>query len=468
MTRPVVYCRPSGFITATIVFALLGRGAASSGAGVCNGVKFRNFGLNSAYPSRPSGDEVEAVVIQGCEPVNTFHLVRHGTRWGSSSDNKLILSLRDLQRKILDNGRDGRDIDLCEDDLRAIAEWTTSVDTVTSYGLTEQGQTDQLRLGSRFGRRFPFLRDLARDGILLKHGVAARTKESAEYFGRGLLRQDTSTDGYDYLCDFFSTCPKFDAQYVKYLVSGPYVTFQKGPEMLEMMQRVSTRLGFEETLSFDYIEAMYTDCALETAWNTSKAGHKPAWCSVFQDEDFVVLEYWADLQENQRTGYYDEDFHSKIGCNPIKEMYSFFENAIDDKIATKERARFYFTHDTLLNQVVTFLRLFKDSPPLTDSFRGERQWHVSHFSPFASNFGGTLFRCGAKSDHGSQFKVQFYLNEWPIEFDICNGSVCTWEQVTNIFEEGLGTCDTAAACTGLDTVVKTATSLAKKISGIFG
>ncbi|KAE8753103.1 hypothetical protein FOCC_FOCC000026 [Frankliniella occidentalis] len=311
----------------------------------------------------------------------------------------------------------GRDIDLCEDDLRAIAEWTTSVDTVTSYGLTEQGQTDQLRLGSRFGRRFPFLRDLARDGIL-----------------------------------FFSTCPKFDAQYVKYLVSGPYVTFQKGPEMLEMMQRVSTRLGFEETLSFDYIEAMYTDCALETAWNTSKAGHKPAWCSVFQDEDFVVLEYWADLQENQRTGYYDEDFHSKIGCNPIKEMYSFFENAIDDKIATKERARFYFTHDTLLNQVVTFLRLFKDSPPLTDSFRGERQWHVSHFSPFASNFGGTLFRCGAKSDHGSQFKVQFYLNEWPIEFDICNGSVCTWEQVTNIFEEGLGTCDTAAACTGLDTV----------------
>lgn len=436
----------SGHIVQSLLLLLA---AASAQPPKCNNVSFRNFGLQAAYSASDADTSAKPVLLKGCEAVNAFHMVRHGTRWASEGDNQLILSLRKLQESIKSNVKAKRAIDLCAADLDSILTWTTHVDQVKAYALMEQGRQDQKLLGRRFGLRLPFLAHASASEITIKHGATSRTQESGENFALGLFGRAEKTDGYDLQSDFFAYCPKFDVDYLLYKVSGPFSTYESSSEMKEVINSISGRLGFEKPLQFSDIEAMFTSCGFETAWNVSKPNVKPAWCKVFQPHDFAVLEYWSDLRENQRTGYFKEDFHKKLGCKPISEMYSYFKDVVKADGKFDEKARFFFTHDTLINQIITFLGLYKDNQGLSaKSANMDRKYRVTRFSPFASNIGGVLFRCAAAAG-SAKYRVQMFLNEAPLQLPGCDGSICSWEQFTAKFGNLHNTCHVTGACLGL-------------------
>ena len=107
-----------------------------------------------------------------------------------------------------------------------------------------------------------------------------------------------------------------------------------------------------------------------------------------------VLEYWYDMKEFYRTGY-GHTIHAKLGCVPIKNLVKAFQDRIGKNSAAPPSGVFLLSHDTLLNQVMTFLDLFHDNIKMRETtfeaLRRDRKWKVSKFSPFASNIGAVLY-----------------------------------------------------------------------------
>lgn len=99
------------------------------------------------------------------------------------------------------------------------------------------------------------------------------------------------------------------------------------------------------------------------------------------------------MKEYYRTGY-GHAVHAKLGCVAIKSLMKDLKDRVGKNSATSPSATFILSHDTLLNQVVSFLGLFHDDVKLREnnfgSLRMDRKWRVTKFSPFASNLGAVL------------------------------------------------------------------------------
>lgn len=92
-----------------------------------------------------------------------------------------------------------------------------------------------------------------------------------------------------------------------------------------MAQRVSQRLGFTRNLNASQIETMYLECAFEKSWNIYE---RSKWCTVFKEEDLVVLEYAQDLKLYYKSGYGREEKNQQLGCPILRDLYQKFNNTI--------------------------------------------------------------------------------------------------------------------------------------------
>ena len=97
--------------------------------------------------------------------------------------------------------------------------------------------------------------------------------------------------------------------------------FEESESFKSTIQAVSKRLGFKSNLEVNDITLMYTTCSFETAWNPSELS---AWCAVFSEEDFKVLEYHTDIECYWKHGYGFE-LTFKRACRTVVDIVESFK-----------------------------------------------------------------------------------------------------------------------------------------------
>lgn len=92
-----------------------------------------------------------------------------------------------------------------------------------------------------------------------------------------------------------------------------------------MAVRISNRLGFEEIMNASLIETIYLECAFEKAWNIYE---RSKWCTVFTEEDLIILEYALDLKSYYKSGYGRKEQNKQLGCPILRDLYNRLNRTI--------------------------------------------------------------------------------------------------------------------------------------------
>lgn len=70
----------------------------------------------------------------------------------------------------------------------------------------------------------------------------------------------------------------------------------------------------------DFVLLMFT--FLRNIYERSK------WCSIFTEEDLVILEYGQDLKSYYKSGYGREIQNKKLGCPILRDLYTKLSNTV--------------------------------------------------------------------------------------------------------------------------------------------
>lgn len=102
---------------------------------------------------------------------------------------------------------------------------------------------------------------------------------------------------------------------------------------------------------------------------------------AFTPNHVKVLEYREDLKYYYRNSY-GSGGSAKLPCQLIVDMLNHLESQTLPKVIG------YFTHSSIMQQLLTALGAFKDNEsPRADNYQQmmRRKWRSSELSPFATN-----------------------------------------------------------------------------------
>ncbi|CAL8069920.1 unnamed protein product [Orchesella dallaii] len=387
-----------------------------------------------------------------CVPTMTWHLVRHGTR---NPSQKVIRAMKNtlprLQDEILAAHKSGKG-NLCEEELEAIRTWSMDkvpVETGEKI-LVPQGEKELAGISQRFKKRFPdvFAKDYHNDTFKFKFTKTQRAEASAKHFNKGIFHDDQVDQIYypmavraDPVLRFYKDCKRWKQEVDKNPEAyQERVKFETSNIFNEMLTKLQTRLGLEKTPSLEEAEIMYLTCSFESAWDPSKPS---AWCHVFDEYDFQVMEYRQDVEYYWIDGYGYRLTYEQA-CPTMQDIVNKLSDKVSDPSAPSVTA--YFTHSGTLLKVITRLGLFNDSRPLLgdnfDHHRSSRKWRTSFIDRFATNIAFVLYKCS------ETHKVGLMFQEKPIPQPLCEGKyLCPLEEFYSSTEPITKNCDLAKFCT---------------------
>lgn len=208
--------------------------------------------------------------------------------------------------------------------------------------------------------------------------------------------------------------------------------------MKNVVEEVSTRLGFTKALPFKDIEGMYIGCVFGQAW---KPAVRSPWCNVFKDQELEVMEYYEDLEYFWQDGY-GYPLNYRQACVHMQDLVQNFRNVSLGLI--EENGVFYFSHSGTMLKFFAYLGLFKDEVPLRHDNYEEmksRRFRTSKMDAFASNVVFVLQKC-----RGGNHKVGMFVNEVLTVIPGCFELWCDYEAFENAFKASLDKCDFEKIC----------------------
>ncbi|XP_049811872.1 multiple inositol polyphosphate phosphatase 1 isoform X1 [Schistocerca nitens] len=392
--------------------------------------------------------------IPGCEPQRIWLLVRHGTRYpGRQMIFKMTTQLSELRDIIVIGYRGKKEYGpdhICAKDIGRLKAWNLNVQESQEKHLAHEGEDEMIELAERFQKRFPKLFPGHFDNNTYKFQYTAtqRTGESARYFTIGLFGRSGSLHVWfpeplakDPVLRFYKLCDRWRTQVDK----NPATVLQKrkferGPEMLAALKRITTRLGLNGTIGVADAEVMYLTCTFETAWE--KRGVSP-WCSVFSEEDLKVFEYSEDLKYYWVDGY-GYELTYKQACPALKDMMEHLQPSSDNE-SGQHTTVVYFSHSGTMLKLLCHLGLYKDSGVLLhsnyDSMAGQRKWRVGKIDSFGSNLAFVLFQCG------NEAKLMTLHQERPVVLPGCpQDLLCPVALFRQLYSESLENCNFLEMC----------------------
>ncbi|OAD62582.1 Multiple inositol polyphosphate phosphatase 1 [Eufriesea mexicana] len=393
---------------------------------------YRFAGTKTAYEIEH--DLIKDTAIPDCKPIQIWMLIRHGTRYpGKHEIRDMKHKLPKLQRKIIENHENGNG-SLCQKDLEKLKSWKLNPDlSVEKWKyLTKQGEEDLSSLGERFKNYFPEIfqsssADVSKTKYKFRSTDLQRTIASMENFITGLFGRDyVSIDteivpaAEDTLLKLYKICKRWTEQMGNSSTNAEVKELINGPLFRQIIDDISQRLGFPNSLSLDDAVIMYTSCVFENAWYINE---KSPWCAAFTKDELQLFEYEEDLYYYYHSSY-GQEMSSAVGCPPLKDMFTRFAKLENGTSSDEPQGVFYFTHSSALQLFLTSMGIAKDAVPLTASnfdSMGNRKWSTSHLAPFAANLAAIFYECN------SSYKVRFYLNERPLEYEGCQMGVCDWD-----------------------------------------
>ncbi|CAK1579913.1 unnamed protein product [Parnassius mnemosyne] len=369
---------------------------------------------------------------EGCQAISVWSLHRHGNRNPSSSVTTDIKAVADLKDEIIQSfGRGGSQ--MCSQDIEELKKWKWNDTLEESQAfLTGTGYEELYDIGKRLREKYRELLRGSVDKYYFRSTNEQRTIASGMAFVHGLaegtdlnLTVDRPWERDD-IINPYEHCDKYQVE-----VNGGQKlldeldAYFRTDEFQMVKNNVQERLGIETQLSPKDIYSLYEICRFYRSWTPTK---QSPWCSVFSDQDLVVLEYRDDVRHYYRNGY-GSWVNLNLGGPVLKDLYENFEAAVN---GSGRNVVSYFTHDTMLEMTFCALGLFKDDAPIRGAERNpDRLWKTSFISSFSVNLIAVLNSC---QESGSQtYRVQFFINER--ETELCPTTGCTWRQFQDYFHK---------------------------------
>lgn len=347
---------------------------------------------------------------------------------------------------------------LCAEDLEQLKNWRLDHNLTANYEnfLTVQGWNDLKYMAIDFQRTFQKMIEprYSKEKFRFGYSNSQRTEASYKAFVEGLFgpnaeqQIDTSPESNSsILLKPYDLCPDWNKEEdTAKNNKSEYYKFQQSDIFKQTLKEISTRLGFKYTLNAKQVDVMWDMCRYDQAWYLQD---ESPWCAAFTPSHVNVLEYLSDLKYFVKSGYGSE-LNSKIMCAAVQDMLKFIGSDTNPQVSA------YFTHASAIQLFLTSLEYAKDDNTLrADNFdqMKYRKFKTSILSPFASNIAIVKYDCPSDP---KRYKIQFFLNERPMNFEWCNIGLCDLEQVIEKYRNFLN-----ADCSNLYCGGNSASSLYK-------
>ncbi|KAG5676678.1 hypothetical protein PVAND_006495 [Polypedilum vanderplanki] len=402
----------------------------------------KQFGTKTPYEVQ-RGNEKRYFNVPKCEAVKFWLISRHGTRNPSAKGIEQMKKLFDVRDGILENfkrfDRDRHLNQLCSEDLEILKNWRLDRNLTAEYEnhLTVQGWNDLKYMAIDFQRTFQNVIETRYSREKFKFGYTDTQRGEASFkaFVEGLFgpnaeaRINIPAEGNNsILLRPYESCSKWlkEEEMIKDQ-NSEYSKFMQTDVFKKMLEEVSIRLGYKYTLNAKQIDNMWDMCRYDQAWYLQEPS---PWCVAFTREHVNILEYLEDLKYYSKGGYGNE-INSKLMCAAVQDMLRTLQSEHLPKTVA------YFTHASAIQLFLTALGYAKDNDALrADNYNQmkNRQFRSSVLSPFASNLAVVKYDCPEERE---RHKVQFFLNERPIDFEWCNIGLCDLREVLNRYRHFL-------------------------------
>lgn len=121
---------------------------------------------------------------------------------------------------------------------------------------------------------------------------------------------------------------------------------------------------------------------------------------------------------------YGSEVNLKLACHSMDDMLGHLNSNDSPKVIT------YFGHIAITHLHLTAMEAFKDAEAIrSDNFdrMANRKWRTSEICPFTANLAAVKYHCHDDTD--AVYKVKFFLNQKPLEFDWCDKGLCKLQDV---------------------------------------
>lgn len=402
----------------------------------------KQFSTKTAYDFVKQPNSENFFSIPNCEAVKFWMVSRHGTRLPTASDIELMKELSNERDEIIKNYEVRRTKPdrgpLCIQDLDLLRAWRWDYNISVQHAehLTTQGWNDLKFLALHYRHSFSRLLKTVYqpNEFLFRHTNSQRAEASYKAFVEGLFGvgadshiqlADVPKD--DYLLQPYDQCPAWD----KKNDNNPNAEHNKFADTVmfkEMVDDVSTKMGFKYPLTPKQIETMWDMCRYEQSWFITKLS---PWCSVFTKPQIDMLEYKEDIKYFYKSGH-GRAINSKIPCELMKDLIMRLNSTDNPKTVA------YFAHDSLIQTMLVALNTYKDHDMLrADNYellKRVRQWRTSQLIPFSANIVAVKYDC---PNEPVRDKMTMFINEKPINFDWCNVGLCDMSKFIETYRKYL-------------------------------
>ena len=330
------------------------------------------------------------------------------------------------------------------------------------YGLqVPEGDKQMYKIGRRFATRFPeILKDFSIADLNFTSSCYLRASQSATAFGLGYLQGKghvtkqgfqpipltTAPCANDILHQQQRACPKW----IKTVALNPEnikisEQFLRSERFMKTVRKVRTKLGLEGVKEID--EYVVGVMLLTCGWGVQTFGYSPdaKWCSLFNEEDQKVYDYYIDAYGYYRFGPGDQ-LNLDVGCPLLQDVLTNLL-VMTGKITGKPKRKVIgrFGHASTIFAPIHKLGLFIDKVPLqADNYEQmrDREFRFGNIAPMSGNIAFVLYKCSY-----GEYKVQFYHNERLMKLPACHSKVsCTLDEFLSYYRPILDKCDFAKIC----------------------
>ncbi|CAH0691653.1 unnamed protein product [Spodoptera exigua] len=392
---------------------------------------YQLYGSKTPYDTI-RGDIRDFATPTNCQAVSVWTLNRHGNRNPGTSVTLGMKEIMTLKDDIIASYEAGSS-QLCAQDIEDFKrwKWNSTLDTTTSY-LTGVGYEELYDIGKRIRQKYPHLMTGAADRFYFRPTNEQRTITSCSAFVHGLtdgIGLNVTVEAARLRDDVIRPYENCD-RYQKEVKGGPTLNYQldsyfTSPNYVAIQNAVQYRLGLTSKLNSSDLFSIYELCRFYRSWDPTL---KSPWCSVFTDEELVIMEYYDDVRHYYRNGY-GSWINDNLGRLPLKDLYDSFSKYVE---GGGNKVTGYFTHDTMMEMVFCALGLYKDDPPLQALLMdADRSWRTSYIGAFSVNLVAVLNSC-TNTNINPEYRVQIFINEK--ETPICPLSGCSWAEFQEKFK----------------------------------
>ncbi|KAJ7987750.1 hypothetical protein DPEC_G00329730 [Dallia pectoralis] len=379
----------------------------------------------------------------GCTAVHVTAIIRHGTRFPTSKNIRRMQRLYDL---VLN---EAVATDTWLNDIKT--KWHMWYTDDMDGKLVKKGRDDHRHLAVRLATLFPSLiseENLRNGRIRFITSSKHRCVDSVVAFQEGLLNLWKVAEvglGHkinDELMRFFDQCQRFieGVENNKTALEQVYL-FKDSAEMKRVQMKMADQLQVPYShITTDLVEAAFFLCSYELA---IKSLNSP-WCNLFDETDAQVLEYKNDLKQYWKRGY-GHDINRKSSCTLFHDLFNRLDRAAHEIRFghVSEAVTIQVGHAETLLPLLALMGFFRDEMPLTadnlDMQRG-RTFCTSRIVPYAANLVFVLYDCS------EGLRLQFLLNEKPLNFPNINHSAPLYGTVREAYGELLHGCNFEKEC----------------------